>query len=69
MDYFNSRLAELEEEQEELREYQNVDRKIRAIQLTLYRTAVTVEIINSGENHLTFQFSLSFNLLKKKKQK
>jgi len=40
MDYFNSRLAELEEEQEELREYQNVDRKIRAIQLTLYRTAL-----------------------------
>jgi len=41
MDYFNNRLKELEEEQEELREYQQVDRKRRSIQLTLYRNNVT----------------------------
>jgi len=40
MEYFNNRLTELEEEQEELREYQQIDRKRRAIQLTLYRNNV-----------------------------
>jgi structural maintenance of chromosome 3 (chondroitin sulfate proteoglycan 6) len=36
LDYIESRLSELQEEKEELTEYQRLDRKRRALEYTLY---------------------------------